>query len=60
VGLLGGSSLSDINQILMEIEVKRLQSFCYEQLSLAIVLFCFGIYFWVSFTNVFDTRRKNA
>ncbi len=39
--LLGGSSLLDINQILMEIEVKRPQSFCYEQLSLAIVLFWF-------------------
>jgi hypothetical protein len=39
--MLGGSSLLDINQVLMEIEVKRPQSFCYEQLSLAVVLFWF-------------------
>jgi hypothetical protein len=39
VVLLGGFSLLDINQVLMEMEVKRPQSFCYKQLSVLVVLF---------------------
>jgi len=53
-------SLLDINQVLMEMEVRRPQSFYYKQLSVLVVLFCFGVCFWVGFRNVRgDIGRKN-
>jgi len=57
VVLLGGSSLLDINQLLMEIEVKRPQGFCYKQLSL-VVWFVFASAFTFGFgLQMFLTLR---
>ncbi len=62
--LLGSFSLLHMNQVFMEMEIKRPQSFCYKQLNVLVVLFCFFLLWCLLlgwFRNVIgDIRRKNA